>query len=244
MRSTDPFGHSFTAWLVAHAAVHGRMYSTSIFSPRQSPPRQSSPSSIRSGTPPKSSSRCGTAMEDSTAEPRVQSRTPTAAGVRLRRTDDPETPLRDCPSGRQENRLARADPWPQRQPFLASISDRRGMHRLVDSMSLDILETPLKPAIWPAAGTSTEASSVSSLSAQSASLLAALLALAKLPRPSALDPAADSTAVAVWVRQTTAYAQGIVGVAMPLLPVYVLPAGSVYSTASRPGPPAPITPRS
>jgi hypothetical protein len=87
------------------------------------------------------------------------------------------------------------------------------------------------PAAWPKAGTSAAASTVSALSAQSASLIGALAPLANTPRPAPPGEDADGNAIAVWVREASTYAQGIIGSSIPILPVYTLPAGSTYAVA-------------
>ena len=90
------------------------------------------------------------------------------------------------------------------------------------------------PASWPAAPADTSPQSISTLSAQAASLSPAVQALAARVQPSPPAADADDFAVAAWLSSVTAFVQGILGEGWPLLPVFSLPSDSAYAGAFAP----------
>ena len=87
------------------------------------------------------------------------------------------------------------------------------------------------PAAWPMGGTAADASSVSALRAQAVSLLAAVQTLAGTFHPTAPAANAGISQVTAWLGAVTEYVHGIIGAAIPLIPAYLLPAGSPYAAA-------------
>jgi hypothetical protein len=84
---------------------------------------------------------------------------------------------------------------------------------------------------YPAAGASDDAATFAAISAQASAVLAAVTPMATAAAPAAPADGAPPQVISAWLKAAGEYVQGVMGKTVPILPSFLLPAGSDYAAA-------------